>query len=67
MNAITRAIRTYLQTLVGLLLVGWADIGPVSLESALDLGTAALVASVPAALALLQNLLEDGTSVQIPK
>jgi hypothetical protein len=65
MNAITRAIRTYLQVLVGLLLVGWADVA--NLEGALDLGKAALVASVPALLSLIQNLLEDTTSVQIPK
>jgi hypothetical protein len=65
MNAITRAIRTYLQVLIGLLLVGWADVA--NLEGALDLGKAALVASVPAALSLIQNLLEDTTNVQIPK
>lgn len=65
MNAIVRAVRTYLQTLIGLLLAGWADVE--GLEGVLDLGTSALVASVPAALALLQNLLEDSTPVQIPK
>lgn len=65
MNAITRAIRTYLQVLIGLLLAGWADVE--GLDGVLDLGTSALVASVPAALSLLQNLLEDTTSVQIPK
>jgi hypothetical protein len=64
-NAITRAIRTYLQVLIGLLLAGWADVA--SLEGALDLGTSALVASVPALLALVQNLLEDGTRLEIPK
>ena len=65
MNAITRAIRTYLQVLIGLLLAGWADVE--GLDGVFDLGTSALVASVPAALSLLQNLLEDTTSVQIPK
>lgn len=65
MNAIVRAVRTYLQVLIGLLIVGWADVQ--SLDGALDLGTAAVVASVPALLALLQNLLEDTTPVQIPK
>lgn len=65
MNAITRAIRTYLQVLIGLLLAGWADVE--SMDGVLDLGTSALIASVPALLSLIQNLLEDTTSVQIPK
>jgi hypothetical protein len=64
-NAIIRAVRTYLQVLVGLLIVGWTDIQ--SLDQALDLGTAAVVASVPALLSLVQNLLEDTTPVELPK
>lgn len=65
MNAITRAIRTYLQVLLGLVLAGWADVA--GLEDALNLGESAIVASVPALLSLLQNLLEDGTSLEVPK
>jgi hypothetical protein len=65
MNAVIRAVRTYAQTLVGLILVSWVDVG--SLGDALTIGKAALVASVPAALALVQNLLEDNTSVEVPK
>jgi hypothetical protein len=64
-NAIIRAVRTYLQVLVGLLIVGWTDIQ--SLDQALDLGTSAVVASVPALLSLVQNLLEDTTPVELPK
>ncbi len=65
MNAIVRAIRTYLQVVVGLLIVSWADIG--NLSDAITWGKAALIASVPAGLALIQNLLEDSTPVEIPK
>lgn len=65
MNAIVRAIRTYLQVFVGLLIAGWADVE--GLDTALDLGTSALLASVPAALALVQNLLEDTTPIEVPK
>jgi len=65
MNAITRAIRTWAQVFVGLLIAGWADVA--SLDGAWSLAQTALVASVPAALALVQNLLEDGTSLEIPK
>lgn len=65
MNAIVRAVRTYLQVLVGLVLAGWADVA--TFDNALDLGQTALVASIPAALSLIQNLLEDTTSLEIPK
>ena len=65
MNAIIRAVRTYLQVLLGLLIAGWADVQ--NLDQALDLGTSAVVASIPALLALLQNLLEDTTPVELPK
>lgn len=66
MNALVRAVRTYLQVLVGLLLVGWADVG--NLDSALTLGKTALIASVPALLSLAQNLLEDSDiPVNLPK
>jgi hypothetical protein len=64
-NAIVRAVRTYLQVLVGLVIAGWADVD--GLSSAIDLGEAALIASIPAALALVQNLLEDTTPVSLPK
>ena len=65
MNAIVRAIRTYLQVLIGLVIAGWADVE--SLDGVLDLGTSAVIASIPALLSLLQNLLEDTTPVQLPK
>lgn len=44
---------TYVETLVGLLVVGWGDFGAVS--DFLDLGTSAAVAAVPAALAVLKG------------
>ena len=64
-RALIRAIRTYLQTLVGLLVVGWVDITKVA--DVLNLGRSAAVAAVPAVLSLIQNALEDNTPVQIPK
>jgi hypothetical protein len=63
MNPFIRAARTYLQVLIGLLIAGWADVTDAA--SALSLGQAALLASIPAALSLLQNALEDSTEVQI--
>lgn len=63
MNPFIRAARTYLQVLVGLLIAGWADV--TNAASAISLGQAALIASIPAALSLIQNALEDSTEVQI--
>jgi hypothetical protein len=48
-----RTAATYLETLLGLLLVGWADWGTVS--EFLDFGTSAAVAAVPAGLAVLKG------------
>lgn len=65
MNPFIRAARTYLQAFIGLLLAGWADFA--STGEFLDLAASAALAAVPAGLSLLQNALEDGTSVQVPK
>jgi hypothetical protein len=64
-NALIRAVRTYAQVLIGLLIVNWVDVG--SFSDAVRIWQIALVASVPAGLALLQNILEDNTSANIPK
>lgn len=58
-----RAIRTYLQVFVGLLLVGWTDFA--SADDFLNLARSAAIAAVPAGLSLIQNALEDSTPVQI--
>jgi len=63
MNAIVRAVRTYLQVFIGLLIAGWADVAGI--DSALTLGKSALLASIPAGLSLIQNLLEDSTAVEV--
>lgn len=63
MNPFIRAARTYVQTFVGLLLAGWVDFA--SADQFLNLARSAAIASVPAALSLLQNALEDSTPVQI--
>lgn len=62
MNAVLiRALRTYLQTLIGLLIASPAF--------SLDLGSlkAAAVAALPAALALVQNALEVGADAPVPR
>ena len=48
-----RTVATYIETLTGLLIVGWADFGDVA--SFLDFGTSAAVAAVPAALAIIKG------------
>ena len=63
--AIVRAIRTYLQVFVGLLIVGWADWTEVG--EFFDLALSAAVAAVPALLSFIQNALEDNTPVDVPK
>lgn len=47
-----RVVATYIETLSGLMIVGWADFTRVS--DFLDFGTSAAVAAVPAALAVLK-------------
>ena len=60
-NALVRAVRTYLQTFTGLVIVAWSD--------TIDLSTlrALAVAAVPAALSALQNFLETTTPVEVPR
>jgi hypothetical protein len=48
-----RTAATYVETLCGLLIVGWADW--TSVGDALDFGTSAAVAAVPAALAVVKG------------
>ena len=64
-NALVRTVRTFLQVFVGLLIVGWADVGDVG--DALTLASSAAVAAIPAVLSLIQNLLEDNTTLDVPK
>lgn len=64
-NALVRAIRTYAQVFIGLILAGWVDFA--SAGDFLDLAKSAAIAAVPAGLALIQNALEDNTSLDIPK
>ena len=62
-NAIIRALRTWLQVLIGLLIAGWADVADFG--DALSLAQTALVASIPALLSLVQNLLENETPLDV--
>lgn len=48
-----RTVATYIETLLGLLLLGWADV--TSASAALDLGTSAALAAAPAALAVVKS------------
>ncbi len=64
-NPFVRAVRTYIQVFIGLLLAGWADFA--SSDDFLTLARTAAIAAVPAALSFLQNALEDATSVEVPK
>lgn len=48
-----RVAAAYVETLLGLLLVGWADFA--DLGDFLDLGTSAAIAAAPAALAVLKG------------
>ena len=48
-----RVLATYFETLVGLLIVDWADFTDIS--HFLDFGTSAAVAAIPAALAVLKG------------
>ena len=47
-----RTAATYIETLTGLLIVGWADFGDVA--SFLDFGTSAAIAAVPAATVVVR-------------
>ena len=62
-NALIRCARTFLQVFVGLLIVGWADITDVG--DALTLASTAAIAAIPAVLALIQNLLENETPIDV--
>lgn len=64
-NPLVRAVRTYLQVFIGLLLAGWVDFADAG--EFLDLAKSAAMAAVPAGLALVQNALEDNTSLDVPK
>ena len=48
-----RTIATYIETLAGLLIAGWADF--TSASDFLDVGTSAAIAAVPAALAIVKG------------
>jgi hypothetical protein len=61
--ALIRCLRTFLQVFVGLLIVGWAEVGDVG--DALTLASSAAVAAIPAVLSLIQNLLEDKTPLNV--
>lgn len=67
-DAVVRAARTYIQVFVGLLAADLLVVDHVeSLETGLSLvGTAAL-AAVPATVSLLQNAVEDKTTVPTVK
>lgn len=57
-----RAVRTYFQVFIGLLIVNWAAVETAeSLETGLSVVGTAAVTAVPAVLSFIQNLLEDST------
>lgn len=64
-NALIRAVRTYLQVFIALLLAGWVEFTEVG--EFLDLATSAAMAALPAALSFIQNALEDNTDMDVPK
>jgi hypothetical protein len=64
-NAAIRAVRTFLQVFVALLLAGWVEFTDVG--EFLDLASSAALAAVPAVLSFIQNALEDNTTVDVPK
>lgn len=64
-NPFVRAVRTYLQVFIGLLLAGWVDFA--STDDFLTLARTAAIASVPAALSFIQNALEEFGNNPIPK
>lgn len=64
-SAFIRAVRTYLQVFVALLLAGWADFTEVG--EFLELASSAALAGVPAVLSFIQNALEDNTEIDVPK
>ena len=66
-DAAIRAIRTYLQVFIGLLLAGWAG-NVVDLHTGLSILQTAAVGAIPAVLSLIQNMLEQyGTPVDYPR
>lgn len=64
-DAAIRAIRTFLQTFLGLLLVQWTDI--VDIKSGLSVLATAAMAAAPAVISFLQNVLEDNTDIPTVK
>ena len=67
-DALVRAGRTFLQTFIGVYLAGvLASTDPNTFGALTDLGLleSAAAAAIVAVLALVQNLLEDNTSIQL--
>lgn len=62
-NALVRAVRTYAQVFVGLLLAGWVDFA--NTDQFLTLTKTAALAAVPSALAFIHNALEDNSSLNL--
>ncbi len=65
-NAFIRAIRTFAQSFVGIILATWAGGSLVTLVDVTLLDKAA-AAGVIAVLALLMNMLESATNEPIPR
>ena len=53
LDLLERVVATYVETLAGLLIVGWTDFTDIA--GFLDFGTSAAVAAVPAALAVVKG------------
>lgn len=62
-NVLIRAIRTYIQTLLGLLLA--SNVFDVDRIDKLTFWTQAAVAAIPAAIAVVQNALEQASNQNV--
>lgn len=61
---VIRAIRTYLQAFVGLILASWGG-EVVGWQTGLTVLQVAAVGAIPAVLALIQNWLEDSGTINL--
>ena len=60
-DAAIRALRTYAQTFIGLLLATWGG-EVVDLHTGLTILQVAAIGAIPAVLSLIQNMLEQGVT-----
>lgn len=67
-SALIRAARTYCQVFCGIILANWQNV--VDVHTGLSVVETASLAAIPAAVSLMQNMLEDkmpAVGARIPK